>query len=261
VSSVEIRRYFSVAGGLAWRLIRSLLSNPLLFLPPLLMPIFFFTAFAGGLSAISDAPDFNYAPGYTTFIFMFVLCQAAAFGGVFSGFSIAADFQFGFGRRLLLATPHRTALLVGYGLVALIRALITFTVVTIVGLAAGMNIDGGGIDLFGLYGLAVIVNVVGLLFAAGVALRFRSLQATPLMQVPVFLFLFLAPVYVPRDLLAGWVHAVSGLDPATHVIEAGRDLLAGQGTDYLATLGIMLALLAAVVVFALRGLRKAEAAG
>jgi ABC-2 type transport system permease protein len=261
MSAVSARRYFSIARGLAWRLIRSLLSNPLLFLPPMLMPIFFFTAFAGGLSAISNAPGFHYAPGYTTFIFMFVLCQAAAFGGVFSGFSIAADFQFGFGRRLLLATPHRSALLFGYGLVALTRALITFSVVTIVGLAAGMNIDGSGIDLFGLYGLAVIVNVVGLLFAAGIALRFRSLQATPLMQVPVFLFLFLTPVYVPRQLLAGWVHAVSGWDPATHVIEAGRDLLAGQATDYLATLGIMLALTAAVLVFALRGLRKAEAAG
>ena len=30
-------------------------------------------------------------------------CQAAAFGGVFTGFSIAADFEFGFARRLLLA--------------------------------------------------------------------------------------------------------------------------------------------------------------
>jgi ABC-2 type transport system permease protein len=261
ISVDSARRYFSVAGGLGWRLLRSLISNPLLLLPPLLMPIFFFTAFAGGLSAITDAPGFHYAPGYTTFIFMFVLCQAAAFGGVFSGFSIAADFQFGFGRRLLLATPHRTALLVGYWFVALIRAVITFGVVTIAGLVAGMNIAGSGIDLFGLYGLALIVNVVGLLFAAGVALRFRSLQATPLMQVPVFLFLFLAPVYVPRNLLAGWVHAVSGFDPATHVMEAGRDLLAGQATDYLATLGIMLALAAAVLVFALRGLRKAEAAG
>ena len=104
----DMRRYLSVAGGLAWRLLHTLVTNPLLFLPPMLMPIFFFIAFAGGLSAISNAPGFDYGPGYTSFIFAFVLCQAAAFGGVFSGFSIAADFQFGFGRRLMLATPHRT---------------------------------------------------------------------------------------------------------------------------------------------------------
>jgi ABC-2 type transport system permease protein len=256
-----MRRYFSVAGGLAWRLLRSLVTNPLLFLPPLLMPIFFFTAFAGGLSAVSNVPGFDYPPGYTSFIFAFVLCQSAAFGGVFSGFSIAADFQFGFGRRLLLATPNRSALVLGYGVVALIRTMVTLTAVTLIGLAVGMNIDGGGLDVFGMYALAAILNVTGLLFSAGVALRFRSLQATPLMQVPVFLFLFLAPVYVPRDLLGGWVHAVAPFNPATHLMETLRDLIAGTGSEYLATLGIIAALLGALFVFAMRGLRQAEAAG
>src|SRR5512132_4543271 len=207
------------------------------------------------------APGFDYRPGYTAFIFAFVLCQSAAFGGVFSGFSIAADFQFGFGRRLLLATPHRSALILGYGIVALFRATITIGVVTLVGLAVGMNIDGGGLDVFGMYGLAAIINVTGLLFAAGVALRFRSLQATPLMQVPVFLLLFLAPVYVPRELLGGWVHAVAPFNPATHVMETVRDLVAGQGSEYLTTLAVIAALLAAVFVFAITGLRRAEAAG
>jgi ABC-2 type transport system permease protein len=256
-----MRRYFSVAGGLAWRLLHSLVTNPLLFLPPMLMPLFFFTAFAGGLSAVSNVPGFDYGPGYTSFIFAFVLCQSAAFGGVFSGFSIAADFQFGFGRRLMLATPHRSALILGYGAVALIRAAITITVVTVVGLLVGMNIHGNGLDLFGMYGLAAIINVTGLLFAAGVALRFRSLQATPLMQVPVFLFLFLAPVYVPRELLGGWVHAVAPFNPATHVMETARDLIAGQGAEYWATLGIIVALLTVVTIFMFRGLRQAEAAG
>jgi ABC-2 type transport system permease protein len=256
-----MRRYLSVSCGLAWRLLHSLVTNPLLFLPPMLMPLFFFTAFAGGLSAVSKVPGFDYGPGYTSFIFAFVLCQSAAFGGVFSGFSIAADFQFGFGRRLLLATPHRSALILGYGMVALIRATVTIGVVTLVGLAVGMKIDGGGLDVFGMYALAAIINITGLLFAAGVALRFRSLQATPLMQVPVFLFLFLAPVYVPRELLGGWVHAVAPFNPATHVMETVRDLLAGQGSEYLTTLAVIVAMLALVTIFMFRGLRQAEAAG
>jgi ABC-2 type transport system permease protein len=256
-----MRRYFSVAGGLGWRLLHTLISNPLLFLPPMLMPIFFFTAFAGGLSAVSNAPGFDYGPGYTSFIFAFVLCQSAAFGGVFSGFSIAADFQFGFGRRLLLATPHRSALILGYGVVAVIRAAVTIGAVTLIGLAVGMDLNGHGLDLFGMYALAGILNVTGLLFAAGVALRFRSLQATPLMQVPVFLLLFLAPVYVPRELLGGWVHAIAPFNPVTHIMETSRDLIAGTGADYLATLGLITGLLALVFVFAIRGLRQAEAAG
>jgi ABC-2 type transport system permease protein len=256
-----MRRYFSVAGGLARRLIDMFVSNPALFLPPLLMPIFFFTAFAGGLSAIHNAPGFDYPAGYTAFEYGFVLLQAAAFGGVFSGFSIAADFQFGFGRRLLLATPHRSALILGYAIVAFVRAAVTLTIVTAIALLAGMEVLGDGGELAAMFLLAAVVNVAGTLFAAGIALRFRSLQATPLMMVPVFLLLFLAPVYVPRDLLSGWVGAVSDYDPITHVMEAGRELLAGQPADLAAALAIALGLVALLAIFALRGLRRAEAAG
>ena len=92
-------------------------------------------------------------------------------------------------------------------------------------------------------------------------MRVRSIQGGPLMQFPVFLILFLAPVYVPRHLLGGWVHSIAPFNPATHVMETVRELLAGTGSDYLATLGIISALLAVVFVFAIRGLRSAEAAG
>jgi ABC-2 type transport system permease protein len=256
-----IRRYFSVAGGISRRLLDTFISSPALFVPPLLMPLFFFVAFAGGLSAIDAAPGFDYPAGYTAFEFGFVLLQASAFGGVFTGFSIAADFQFGFGRRLLLATPHRSALILGYGIVSMVRAAITLTVITAVGLAAGMEVLGSASEIVGLYTLAAIVNIAGTLFAAGVALRFRSLQATPLMMVPTFLFLFLAPVYVPRELLGGWVHTVSPFDPATPIMETVRDLLAGQPADLLLAFGVAVGLAAVLSVFAVRGLRKAEAAG
>ena len=109
-------------------------DKPSLFLPSLIFPLFFFAAFAGGLSAVGDAPDFDY-PDYTTFQYVFVLMQSAVFGGVFTGFSIAADFEFGFARRMLLATRNRSALIAGYVITALVRALLVWTVVTVVAAA------------------------------------------------------------------------------------------------------------------------------
>ena len=55
----------------------------------------------------------------------------------------------------------------------------------------------------------MLVNLAAVLWAAGVAMRFRTMQAGPLMQIPVFLVLFFAPVYVPLALLQGWIHAVA----------------------------------------------------
>jgi ABC-2 type transport system permease protein len=89
----------------------------------------------------------------------------------------------------------------------------------------------------------------------------RSIQAGPLMQMPVFLLLFLAPVYVPLALLAGWVHAVAKINPFTALVEGGRDLISGQPFDVFLAYGIAVALAALFCVWAVRGLRKAEAAG
>ena len=51
--------------------------------------------------------------------------QSAAFGGVFTGFAIARDFESGFARRLLLAAPNRYGLIAGYSIGALVRWLLT----------------------------------------------------------------------------------------------------------------------------------------
>ena len=69
----------------------------------MLMPVFFFTASPAASWRSIEAPSFDY-PDYTTFQYVFVLIQSAVFGGVFAGFSIAADFESGFARRMLLAT-------------------------------------------------------------------------------------------------------------------------------------------------------------
>ncbi len=95
-------RYLAVARTVAWRNLHSVVRSPALILPPLIFPLFFYMAFAGGLSAVGDLPGFGYYD-YNAFQFVFVLLQSAAFGGVFIGFSIAADFDSGFTRRLLLA--------------------------------------------------------------------------------------------------------------------------------------------------------------
>jgi ABC-2 type transport system permease protein len=252
---------FAVARGVAWRTLHNVFTNPSLLVPGLIFPLFFFTAFAGGLSRIDQAPGFDYAEGYTAFQFVFVLLQSAVFGGVFTGFGIARDFEGGFARRLLLAAPHRTGIVLGYALAALGRWLVTATILTGVAFAVGMKVGGSGVDLVGLYGLALIMNVAATLWACGVAMRFRTMQAGPVMQMPVFLVLFFAPVYVPLSLLAGWIHAVAVVNPVTRVVEAGRGFLAGNPTEVAAAFAAAVALALFFSLWALRGLRKAEAAG
>ena len=151
--------------------------------------------------------------------------------------------------------------MLGYAAAALVRWIVTATLLTVVALGARMKVGGDGVDLVGLYTLGLLVNFASTLWSAGVAMRLRTMQAGPAMQMPVFLVLFFAPVYVPLSLLQGWIHGVAVVNPLTRVLEASRGFVAGTPTEVVAAYGAALGLAALFFVWAFRGLRKAEAAG
>jgi ABC-2 type transport system permease protein len=254
-------RFLSVTRGVAWRSIHNTIVSPSILLPSIIFPLFFLVAFAGGLSRISDVPNFNYRPGYTAFQFVFVFLQSAAFGGVFTGFAIARDFDSGFARRLMLSAPRRSGIIAGYTIGALLRWLITGSVVTVAALIAGMNVSGNGVELVGLIGLGIGMNLAAALWACGVAMFLRTEQAGSLIQMPVFILMFLAPVFVPITLLTGWIHAVARYNPVTAALEAGRGLLAGSPVKVAVAFAALAGAAALLAVFARRGLASAERAG
>jgi ABC-2 type transport system permease protein len=158
----------------------------------------------------------------------------------------------------MLGAPRREGIVAGYALAATVRFLVTGTVVTVAALISGMHVDGDPLQLLALLSLALLVNLTATLWGSGIALRFQTLQAGPVMQIPVFLILFMAPVYVPLDLIKGWVNHAASYNPLTAIIEAGRGFLSGEpetvGLAYLAGFGLV----AIGIYWALTGLRRAE---
>ena len=158
----------------------------------------------------------------------------------------------------MLAAPKREGIVAGYWLAALSRAVFTIAVITAVAVVAGLDVNGGGLDLLGLYTLAVLVNATAMLFGTGVAMRLRTMQAGPAMQTPMFLLLFLAPVWVPYDLLTGWVQGAASFNPITLILETIRGFLDGDPTNVLPALAVALLLVSVTVLWARGGLRSAE---
>jgi ABC-2 type transport system permease protein len=251
--------FFQVAWAVAARQIYKYFTNPA-FLAPALFPLFFFVAFAGGLTRVGDIPGFDYAAGYIAFQYVWALMQAVSMGGAFTGFSIAGDFENGFARRLMLAASNRYGIILGYTIASLVRATMTGTLVTVIALLTGMPITGG-YDFFGLIVLAVMANIAATLFGAGVAMLLRTQQAGPIIRTPIFLVLFLAPVFVPLSLLTGWIETAARLNPFTHILEAARGYLAGDPTSVTSAFVISAALIIMLAFWAVYGLRRAEKAG
>jgi ABC-2 type transport system permease protein len=89
-------------------------------------------------------------------------------------------------------------------------------------------------------------------------MRLRTMQAAPAIQTPAFLLLFLAPVWVPYDLLTGWVQGAASVNPVTLVLEAERGFLAGEPERVLPAFGVALLIAALALLWARGGLRNAE---
>ncbi len=256
-----MNRTLTAARAIAWRHLYKWITVPSNFMPTFIFPLIFFSGFAGALGRVGDVPGFDYPANYTSWIFVFSLLQTCLFGGLATGFTIAGDFQSGFARRLMLAVADRNAILLGYLLSTFVRAAIMSAIVTGVAFIAGLEVLGTVSELVAMYLLALSMSIIGTLWAAGVMFRARDPQLGPAMQIPMFIAIFLAPVYFPLKMLDGWLHAVASVNPISHVMAAGRSLLAGQPEDVgLATVSIA-GLFVVLLAWALTGVRSAERAG
>jgi ABC-2 type transport system permease protein len=90
------------------------------------------------------------------------------------------------------------------------------------------------------------------------ALRFRTQQAAPLMQMGSFIAVLFTTSYAPKPLLSSWLRAIADVNPVTHVLDGVRQGFVGGVTwadtwpAYLA----VAALLALLGALAARGMRR-----
>jgi ABC-2 type transport system permease protein len=250
-------RSVSVALGMAARGTRRLQKNPPQALPPMLIPLFFFAAFTGALSALGSSKGFGYY-NYTAFQFIFVLYMGAMFVGVFSAFDIARDYENGFGQRLMLAAPRRMALITGYVIVSFGRGLLVIGVVWGVALATGMPVRGDAIDVAAIIALALLLNLATALWGAGIALRFQTTASGVLILIPTFMALFMTPVFEPRHRLSGWLRTAADINPLTAPMEAGRGFLAHDRVSVGLGFAVAAGLVLLMMLWATRGMHKAE---
>lgn len=252
---------FRATRAVAWRHLYKWIKVPANLIPTIAFPMVFFIAFAGGLSAMNRVPGFTYASGYTTYQYGFSLVQASAFGGIATGFSIAADFSTGFAKRLMVTTSQRAAIILGYMCSSLIRAILVCSVLTTVALISGMRPQGNLGEFSAIFGLCVLLNMTTTLWGAGVMMRARNPQFAPAMQIPIFLSIFLAPVFVPLVLLDGWLHAAASVNPMSFVLMSVRGFLNGTPDHVTAAWAAGLGMWCAAVLWGFSGLRSATRAG
>ena len=252
-------RVLAVSLGLAGRNLLLVRRVPSVFIPSLVMPLFILVATAGAFHGIGALPQFA-GESYLAFTIPMAATMGAGFAGINSGMTLARDLEGGFFDRLQASPAPRLALVLGPMLAAQARSILTTTVVLIAGMVGGVMLPGLASTLI-LYLFALLFGAAASFWAIAVALRARTIQAAPIMQLVVFLSVFMSVAYVPQSAMTGWLAAVAQYNPVTYILDAARSAeLTGMviwsetWPGLLAALGLMIVLGA----FALAPLRHLE---
>jgi len=226
-------------------------------LPGVLAPTIFMIGLSGVFGAAARLRGFPAVESFRTYIVPVSLLQGASFTGAATGVNLARDIEQGWFDRLLVAPVPRVVLLLGTVLSASLRALLPASVLLTTAFALGVRWPGVG-------GLAVALLFVTSMAAVAacwgitLALRFRTQQAAPLIQVVTFAALLFTTAYAPARLLRPWLRDVSDVNPVNHVLIGVRQGFLDSVTwsDTWPALLAVAGLAALLGTFAVRGLRR-----
>jgi len=225
-------------------------------------PVFFVIVVTSTFGATAELAGFP-ASSLLDWVLPTGFVAAAAAAAAIPVFAMARDLEGGFFDRLLLSPVRPMGLLVGPVLAALIRAVVPFTIVLILGLLAGAHFPGGPAGLATALLAAEGSALCAVTFGLGLALRMRSVRRTmgPL-QLINFCVLYISTAQVPLAFMNGWLRALAGINPMTQVLALGRQGFIGQVTWRQTWPGLvaLTAGAALLMVFAVRGLNAVRRA-
>jgi ABC-2 type transport system permease protein len=185
------------------------------------MPIFQTVAFSGTFYAITQVPGFPTDRSINWYMPLGVV-MGSSFAGVGIGFSTVRDLESGFYDRLRMSPAPRRALLLGPLLSALTRAVMVVTLVTIISFGLGARTTGGPLALVTLLAAGAGMSVIGTGWGLGLAYRFKDMRAAAIMQLTLFLGLFLTTAQAPLSIMQGWLYDVARLNPFTQILQLAR---------------------------------------
>ncbi|MBA2255618.1 MAG: ABC transporter permease [Thermoleophilaceae bacterium] len=249
--------HLDAVGALMRRALNELLRVPGAAIPGVLAPSLFMLGLTGAFGELTELRGFE-TDSFLSFILPVSLVQGATFAGAATGVNLARDIEIGWFDRLLAAPTPRPALLAGIVLSASLRSLLPITGVLVLGLALGANWPGLG-GLVVAVGLAFAFAAVAASWTVGLALRFKTQAAAPLMQASMFVAVLFTTSYAPQEVLTGWLATVARYNPVTRIVEGVRQGFVGEVTwaETWPALAVLVVLLVLMAAFALRGLRHA----
>jgi ABC-2 type transport system permease protein len=230
----------------------TILRTPEALLPPIAISIFFLVIYNSTLGkAAGFIPDIG--GSYLGFILPLSIVSASLAGAGIAAQNVVRDIERGYFDKLLLTPVNRAVLILGPILAGSLILGLQAGIVIVVGVLLGLQPATGILGMLAVIGLAVLLGTGFAGFTVSAALGSGSAAATQGASFIFFPLTFLAPTFVPIELLDGWLKTAAQLNPITYVLEAMRALITG-GWEWAALWpGVVACLVLAAITYGLAG--------
>jgi ABC-2 type transport system permease protein len=208
------------------RQIRMNLRNPAWVLIGVMQPVLYLLLFGPLLVPLVDQFGTGTDNAYT-FLVPGLLVQLGMFGAFFAGFSLIGEWREGVIEAERVTPANRSALLVGRLARDLLQLLVQALILVGLGYVMGLRGSAGGIVL----GIAITLLVGGACAAASNALALTTKSEdvmAPVINVVMMPVLLLSGILLPMTIGADWLRRISDFMPFRYIVDAVRDVFAGD---------------------------------
>lgn len=208
------------------RQIRMNLRNPAWVLIGVMQPVLYLVLFGPLLVPLVDQFGTGTDNAYT-FLVPGLLVQLGMFGAFFAGFSLIGEWREGVIEAERVTPANRSALLVGRLARDLLQLLVQALILVGLGYAMGLRGSVAGVVL----GIAITLLVGGACAAASNALALTTKSEdvmAPVINVVMMPVLLLSGILLPMTIGADWLQRISDFMPFRYVVDAVRDVFAGD---------------------------------
>ena len=217
---------------------------------PIAFLLLFVFVFGGAIDTGTDS--------YVNYLLPGILIITVASGVSYTAYRLFGDLQSGIFERFHSMPIARSSVLWAHVITSLAAIAMSVLVVVLTALVMGFRSGAGVLAWLAVVGILALFTLALTWLAVIPGLTAKSVDGASAFSYPLILLPFVSSAFVPTATMPGPVRAFAENQPVTSIVDAIRDLLAGQpvGSDIWLALAWCVGLLAIAYGFAMLAYRR-----
>jgi ABC-2 type transport system permease protein len=212
---------------------------------PIAILLLFVLVFGGAIDSGSDS--------YVTYLLPGILLITVASGVAYTALRLFLDMKSGIFERFQSMPIARSSVLWAHVLTSLVAIMMSLAVVMLVAILMGFRSDAGVIAWLAVAGILILFTLALTWLAVIAGLAAKTVDGAGAFAYPLIFLPFISSAFVPTETMPGPVRVFAENQPVTSIVNAIRDLLAGQpvGADIWFALAWCVGILVVAYLFAM----------